>query len=423
MRVFPCALALLLLSGCVALSPADKAAAEEPLRLGKAASNEEINRLVKQLGDNDFAKRAQARKLLEAIGEPAVGFLKKAAESADDAEVRSAAAEIVEAYERKHSGSVRTLAGHGARVNGVAISADGKQALSACWDGALRYWDLEKGVLIHQMGGQGGPLMSVALSPDGKRALTGSSDATMRLWDLQNGQELRAFAGHPQTVWDVAFSPDAKRALSGCSDGLTRLWDLDSGKELLALEACKGGRAWTVAFTANGQRAITGGGSMFDRGGPAASLQLWDLRTGKEIRRFEGHTKDVRRVALSPDGKRLLSGSFDGTMRLWDVQTGKELKRFAGPGHFVEAVAFTPGGKRAVCSYGPRTQEAVYDEDPRCSLRLWDLETGKELKQLRGHTGPVLCLAISGDGRFVVSGSADQTMRLWSLPKEGGRTP
>src|SRR5262249_5369627 len=150
---------------------------------------------------------------------------------------------------------------------------------------------------------------------------------------------------------------------------------------------------WTVAFAADGKQAVTGGGSvLLDNGTGEGSLRLWDLVTGKEIRRFKGHTKDVRRVVVSPDGKQLLSGSFDGTMRLWDVQTGKEIKHFDGPGNFVESVSFTPSGTMAVCSYGPRGAEAIYEADARCSLRLWDLATGKELKQFKGHSGPILSL-------------------------------
>jgi WD40 repeat protein len=60
-------------------------------------------------------------------------------------------------------------------------------------------------------------------------------------------------------------------------------------------------------------------------------LYLWDKDNGKQVRQFKGHTSDVRTAAVSPNGKQLLSGSFDGTMRLWDMETGKELRKFAPP--------------------------------------------------------------------------------------------
>jgi len=101
------------------------------------------------------------------------------------------------------------------------------------------------------------------------------------------------------------------------------------------------------------------------------SLRLWDLSTGKEIRQFEGHTKDVRRVAISPDGKQLLSGSYDGTMRLWDLQTGKELKRFDGPGQFVEAVSFGTSDN-AVCA----RLVTVFASQPLAGLDLAVDQTG-----------------------------------------------
>jgi WD40 repeat protein len=411
------AIALLLLSGLKVLSLADEQPKKEQ---AKKVTSEEIDRLVKELGNDDFTKRTEAKKQLEEIGAPAMARLKTAAKTSTDAEIRTAAEAIIEVIERRNNGALRVFEGHGNRVNGVAISGDGKRALSASWDSALRLWNLENGELVRMMKGHTGSLMSVALSADGKRALSSGSDQTMRLWNVETGEEIRSFAGHPATVWDVIFSPDGKKALSGCGDGIARLWDLESGKELLALETHTqmGGVAWTAAFTPNGKQAVTGGGNLLSGNDPAeGSLRLWDLTTGKEIRQFKGHTKDIRCVAISPDGKRLLSGSFDGTMRLWDIETAKELKRFAGPGNFVESVRFTPAGTKAICSYGPRVVEAIYDEDPRCSLRLWDLASGKELHQFKGHTGPVLSLAISGNGRFLVSGSGDNTMRLWKMPE------
>lgn len=419
MRYLSFILAFLSLFGSTAFSLADEQPSKDQPKNGKKVSSAEINRLVDQLGSEDFAKREQARKQLEAIGEPAFEILKKAAAGSSDAEIRRTSREIVEALELKASGLVHVFGPHGNRVNGVAIRADGKRAVSASWDGKLRYWDLEKSELIREMQGhQSIYINSVTLSADGKQALSGSGDRTMRMWDLESGKELRVFGKYPGPVYDTAFSPDGKKALSGCIDGIARLWDLASGKELLTLPTQKGGCAWTVAFTPDGKQAVTGSGNaLLPKGGIKASLLLWEVATGKEIRRFEGHTKDVRRVAISPDGKQLLSGSFDGTMRLWDLQSGKEIRRFDESGHFVEAVAFTRDGKRAVCCYGSRNEQTIYAADSSCSLRLWDLATGKELKQFKGHNAPVLSLSLSGDDRFLLSGSADNTMRLWRMPK------
>jgi len=129
-------------------------------------------------------------------------------------------------------------------------------------------------------------------------------------------------------------------------------------------------------------------------------------QTGRQLRRFEGHTSWVISVAFSPDGRQVLTGSgsilfSDGTARLWDAQTGRELRRFKGHTGWVLSVAFSPDGRQVLTGSVDKT------------ARLWDAQTGHELRRFEGHTGSVESVAFSPDGRQVLTGSSDGTARLW----------
>ena len=95
---------------------------------------------------------------------------------------------------------------------------------------------------------------------------------------------------------------------------------------------------------------------------------------------------------------------MDKTLRLWDLETGKEIRKFEGHEGVVHGV-FSSDGRRVLSTSSDQT------------VRLWDTESGKELHRFLGHTGGVSCAAFSPDGRYVLSGSGDKTLRLWRLPK------
>ncbi len=155
---------------------------------------------------------------------------------------------------------------HKRGVLGLALSRDGRRALSGSWDKTVRLWDVQTGRAIRTLD-ESAEVNCVAPSPDGRYALSGTSDKVLRLWDAESGREIRKLQGHTQPVRSVAFSPDGRLALSGSED---------------------------------------------------KTLRLWEVATGKEVRRFEGRQGWIRSVVFLPDGRHALSGS-DGPpfIRLW----------------------------------------------------------------------------------------------------------
>ncbi|VBB80706.1 Putative HET containing-domain vegetative incompatibility protein [Podospora comata] len=119
------------------------------------------------------------------------------------------------------------------------------------------------------------------------------------------------------------------------------------------------------------------------------------------LQTFEGHSGSVVSVAFSPDGSRIVSASNDRTIRIWEAESGKEVRKLEGHGNWVVSVAFSPDGSRIVSASDDRT------------IRIWEAKSGKEVRKLEGHRGSVVSVAFSPDGSRIVSASKDWTIRIW----------
>src|ERR1700761_3739240 len=150
----------------------------------------------------------------------------------------------------------------------------------------------------------------------------------------------------------------------------------------------------SVAFSPDGTRVVSGS---YDK-----TVRIWTASTGEEEHRLEGHSDPVRSVAFSPDGTRVVSGSWDKTVRIWNASTGEEEHRLEGHSFSVMSVAFSPDGTRVVS--GSRDE----------TVRIWNASTGEEEHRLEGHYFSVMSVAFSPDGTRVVSGSDDETVRIWN---------
>jgi WD40 repeat protein len=200
-------------------------------------------------------------------------------------------------------------------------------------------------------------------------------------------------AGPPVFVFSVAFSPNGKYLITGGYDKRARLWDIETGKELRRFEG-HSSFAFSAVFSPDGKSVLTGSR---DR-----TVRLWDFESGKETRRFGDSSVPIFSVAFSPDGSKVLAGGFADAARLWDVESGKELHRFDGHSDGISSVAFSPDGKFVLTDSG----QTAY---------LWAVDSGKQLQRFEGHTAAIWSVAFSPDGKYVITGGDDQTARLWDV--------
>jgi RNA polymerase sigma factor (sigma-70 family) len=301
-----------------------------------------------------------------------------------------------------------TPAGHDNVVACVAVSEDGKTALTAGMDGVIVLWDLARGTEIRRLRGHQGWVRAAGFVPGGKYLASASSDQTVRLWDLATGDEVRRLAGNPEGfLYALALAPDGKTLASGDNhlDGVD-VWDLETGQRRHALkfEDGQGRGVVCLAFSPDGKTLACGERMLrYDEADFTCRILLWDATTGKKRGAFLAHKFAVESLTFSPDGKVLAStGTSDNKVALWDVDTGTPLFEWpCGSGRGV--AVFSPDGK--TLAWGSSGGE----------MRLWETASKKPRRTVTGHSTAVKSLAFSPDGRTLVSGSEDTTALVWDV--------
>jgi RNA polymerase sigma factor (sigma-70 family) len=298
-----------------------------------------------------------------------------------------------------------------------AFAPEGKAAGSTSTNQVL-VWDLATGKPRFRADGA-----TFVFSPDGRRLLTGGkyilvgeppqlrfagiNRVPVRCWDVATGKEQTARGKHGRG-WPVAFSPDGKRLLTVSAeppDGkggpappqTLHLWEVASGEEWFSAPV-KHGEFVTAAFTGRG---VTVASRPAARGRPSP-LSVWEIDAPEKARQLKVDSRHMPIILFTPDGTGLVCGGFGEVPRLWDVATGKPLRQFAGGAQGVlSGAAFSPDGKTLAAG-----------GEGRC-VQFWDTDTGRERRVVEGHQGAVEFVALAPDGRAVVSAGGDGSALIW----------
>ena len=295
------------------------------------------------------------------------------------------------------------LRGHEKDVCCLAFSADGKRLVSSSvWDNSFRVWDVASGdtLLVHRAPAVAG-VGCVALSPDGKTVAEGSVNSVfvLGLWDVATGKEAVGPQGQNSAVEVAGFDSAGKVLTAGRVGGSTvHIWDPEDGKRLSVVR--DEDDVGLVGLSSDGKTIAFG-----RRGG---TVCLRDADTGKEKLRLEMEAFSVQSFAFAPDGKTLAVGylkinkGYHCSLVVWDLTSGKKLRQFPTPGSSVESATFSPDGKKLVSISS--------------GMRIWDPANGDELGQF-----PTKGIGVSGwgvvrfspDGELVAGPSYPKGFGVW----------
>ena len=309
-------------------------------------------------------------------------------------------------------------------VDLLAFDKSGRFVIFESVRGVAVVWDIKNDSQVAMLSGHTDRVRDAVFSNDGRRVFTASADRTVRIWDvlsadgtteshLSSGDSVCAsqasligvLVGHDDEVTRVAVTRE-DTVLTTSLDGSLREWEIGDRLQVNRLNGFSGGATVEQLYFGPGGREVLVLSREFT-GLQGQIARLWKLDAGENIPSFLASGPRRNRVVLDPNGRRALTMSqrHPETPQVWDVDTAKELSWLSGHQEEVLAAAFSGDGRFVVTGSADGYS------------KVWEVESGTKLFDLRGHEEEVIFVTFSSNDRFIVTASKDQTIRIWDARK------
>jgi WD40 repeat protein len=365
---------------------------------------------------------------------------------------------------------------HERAVISTAFNPDGSRLATVGHDQLIHIWDAGSGDRLATISGYAQPLQTISFSPDGTSLATLSQGEYPRayvvsLWDVNNGvrrwqqdydlsnSDGEGMAFHPDgsqlvvtrrnedgllafdvqtgepitlsvedlpssTVYHVAYTPDGSYLVMSYTGPSIGVWNMVTGQLVYELTQDDSDIMgyWSLVISPDGILFATNSSPSLEQG----RVSVWALPSGVSVHDLPTETGNVITVVFSPDSRLIAAGGIVGVVQLWEAATGRTLmvwdvssfdtgtsRALIGEG-IITDLAFSPDGTLLAIAvrYVDRSDRPPYDIH---DIRLWDVEQGKEVAKLSGHTDEILDLNFSPDGTRLASASHDGTVRIWGI--------
>ncbi len=330
---------------------------------------------------------------------------------------------------------LRQLKDHDSLIFSFAITPDGNKAITGSYNGNLCIWNLNSGENIKKINKHSSIVSFIDITPDGKIAASVSGDGQIFVLDLESGNTIQKLDDHQEMVKKAYISPDGLNVIFIDEKDTIYIWDLKNKKnEIITLFTNQS----VFAVSSDFKHFVT-----FNK----ENLELWDMKTFKPVKNIKFYG-DPKSIAFTPDLKKIISVKYskiliynldsvkkqfldttrdninigpifgfditadgkiavttsgDGSIRIWDLNTGDNIKIIEYDSEKLHQLSLTPDGKKAITS---SVDGKVF---------IWDLETGSNSKTIKGHQKPICEIAVTTDGKKAITGSWDKTVRIWDL--------
>ncbi len=316
------------------------------------------------------------------------------------------------------------LTGHQSAVTALAFSPDGQTLASGSDDKTARFWDLAERRERFQFTNHSGGFTSLAFSPDGGTvAMSGEGGAgrIIRLADVATGKLKTELRGHLSDVSGLAFTPDGQALLSASLDGTLRVWDVvprakEKSAHVFARNSISG--AWSSYGPA---LCLSPDGCHLLAVYTNQTFSLWDTRRLAEGERHPLPFTNTTIAAVASGGRLAAFASRQGEVVLWDVETA-QTRPFAQLGtNQIHRLVFSPDGSCLAAADDTKklSEMAGSNDDPRRSVRVWDVGSRKETHVLSPDGQFLTSLTFSADAKVLLAGTWRGSVKLWQLDGSG----